>query len=63
MSTTLKRIVVGFGMALAVVSGTAFFYISRYFWKVQDVESDFEQIAEQTVKVITTEKALSNETI
>ena len=28
MSTALKRIVVGFGMALAVVSGTAFVYLT-----------------------------------
>jgi hypothetical protein len=38
---------------IAVVSGTIFFYVSKYFWKVQDVESDFEQISEQEAKLIT----------
>jgi len=27
--------------------------VSKYFWKVQDVESDFEQISEQEAKLIT----------
>jgi SulP family sulfate permease len=38
---------------IAVLTGTAFFYISKYFWKVQDVESDFEQISEAEGKLIT----------
>jgi len=38
---------------VAVVSGTILFYIGKYFWNVQDVESDFEQISDQEVKLIT----------
>ncbi len=38
---------------IAVLTGTAFFYISKYFWKVQDVESDFEQISEAEGELIT----------
>jgi SulP family sulfate permease len=38
---------------IAVISGTVFFYVSKYFWKIQDVESDFEQISEQEAKFIT----------
>lgn len=38
---------------IAVVTGTIFFYISKYFWGIQDVESDFEQISEAEGKLIT----------
>jgi SulP family sulfate permease len=38
---------------IAVVTGTIFFYIAKYFWKIQDVESDFEQISTQEAKFIT----------
>ena len=49
--TTIITVVVD--LNIAVVTGTIFFYISKYFWKVQDVESDFEQISEQEAKLIT----------
>ena len=49
--TTIMTVVVD--LNIAVVSGTIFFYVSKYFWKVQDVESDFEQISEQEAKLIT----------
>mgnify|MGYP003579703668 FL=1 len=38
---------------IAVITGSIFFYIAKYFWKIQDVESDFEQISEQEAKFIT----------
>ena len=38
---------------IAVLSGTAFFYLAKYFWKVQDVESDFEQVSESEAALIT----------
>ena len=38
---------------IAVISGTVFFYIAKYFWKIQDVESDFEQVSEQEAKFVT----------
>ena len=49
--TTIMTVVVD--LNIAVVSGTIFFYVSKYFWKVQDVESDFEQISEQEATLIT----------
>jgi SulP family sulfate permease len=38
---------------IAVLSGTVIFYVSKYFWKVQDVESDFEQVSEPEAELIT----------
>ena len=38
---------------IAVLSGTVFFYLAKYFWKVQDVESDFEQVSEREGALIT----------
>jgi hypothetical protein len=38
---------------IAVLSGTVFFYLAKYFWKVQDVESDFEQISPREAALIT----------
>lgn len=38
---------------VAVISGTIFFYVARHIWKIQDVESDFEQISEREAKFIT----------
>ena len=38
---------------IAVLSGTAFFYVAKYIWKVQDVESDFEQVSEREAALIT----------
>ncbi len=38
---------------IAVLSGTVFFYLAKYFWKVQDVESDFEQVSEREASLIT----------
>ena len=49
--TTIMTVMID--LNIAVVSGTIFFYVSKYFWKVQDVESDFEQISEQEAKLIT----------
>lgn len=49
--TTVVTVLVD--LNIAVVSGTIFFYVSKYFWKIQDVESDFEQISETEAKFIT----------
>jgi MFS superfamily sulfate permease-like transporter len=38
---------------IAVLSGTVFFYLAKYFWKVQDVESDFEQVSEREAALMT----------
>lgn len=49
--TTVVTVLVD--LNIAVISGTIFFYVSKYFWKIQDVESDFEQVSEQEAKFIT----------
>jgi sulfate permease, SulP family len=49
--TTVMTVVID--LNIAVVSGTVFFYLSKYFWKVQDVESDFEQVSEPEAELIT----------
>jgi SulP family sulfate permease len=49
--TTVMTVLVD--LNIAVLTGTIFFYISKYFWKIQDVESDFEQVSEQEAKLIT----------
>jgi SulP family sulfate permease len=38
---------------IAVVSGTIIFYLCRYFWSIQDVEPDFEEISQRESKFIT----------
>jgi SulP family sulfate permease len=49
--TTIVTVLID--LNVAVISGTVFFYVSKYFWKIQDVESDFDQISEQEAKFIT----------
>lgn len=46
-------VTVAVDLNIAVISGTIFFYIAKYFWKIQDVESDLEQVSEQEAKFIT----------
>src|SRR5688572_355903 len=49
--TTVMTVMVD--LNIAVISGTIFYYIGKYFWKIQDVEPDFEQISEHEAKLIT----------
>jgi SulP family sulfate permease len=49
--TTVITVVID--LNIAVLSGTVLFYLSKYFWKVQDVESDFEQVSEAEGELIT----------
>ena len=49
--TTVITVIID--LNIAVVSGTVFFYLAKYFWKVQDVESDFEQVSEREAALIT----------
>jgi sulfate permease, SulP family len=49
--TTVVTVLVD--LNIAVISGTIFFYITKYIWKIEDVESDFEQISQQEAKFIT----------
>jgi sulfate permease, SulP family len=49
--TTVMTVVID--LNIAVVSGTILFYLSKYFWKVRDVESDFEQVSEPEAEFIT----------
>jgi sulfate permease, SulP family len=46
--TTIVTVLVD--LNVAVISGTVLFYISKYFWKVQDVEPGFEEVSEQELK-------------
>jgi sulfate permease, SulP family len=43
--TTVVTVVVN--LNIAVIAGTILFYISRYFWSVRDVESDFQEVSEK----------------
>lgn len=43
--TTLVTVIVD--LNVAVVSGTILFYLAKYFWKINDVEPDFQEISEQ----------------
>lgn len=38
---------------IAVLSGTALFYIGRYLWKIKDVEPDFQEVSERETKLAT----------
>ena len=49
--TTVVTVVID--LNIAVISGTILFYVTRYFWNISDVESDFEKISEQESKLIT----------
>jgi SulP family sulfate permease len=49
--TTIVTVVID--LNIAVVSGTILFYIAKYFWKIQDVEPDFQEVSEQEQKSIT----------
>ncbi len=45
MFTTLVTVIVD--LNVAVVSGTILYYVAKYFWKIKDVEPDFQEISEQ----------------
>lgn len=49
--TTVVTVMVD--LNIAVITGTVFFYLSKYFWKINDVESDFEQVSDQEAKFVT----------
>lgn len=49
--TTIVTVVID--LNIAVLSGTALFYISRYLWKISDVEPDFQEVSEREVKLAT----------
>lgn len=49
--TTIMTVMID--LNIAVISGSIFYYIGKYFWKIQDVEPDFEQISEREGKLIT----------
>jgi len=51
--TTVVTVMVD--LNIAVITGTVFFYISKYFWNVTDVEHDLEQESEQESKLITSQ--------
>jgi SulP family sulfate permease len=51
MYTTVVTVLVD--LNTAVISGTAFFYIAKYFWDVRDVEPDVEAVAEEEAKLVT----------
>jgi len=49
--TTIVTVVID--LNIAVLSGTALFYVSRYLWKISDVEPDFQEVSEREVKLAT----------
>jgi SulP family sulfate permease len=49
--TTIVTVVVD--LNIAVLSGTALFYASRYLWRISDVEPDFQEISEREFKLAT----------
>jgi MFS superfamily sulfate permease-like transporter len=48
--TTLITVVID--LNVAVITGTAFFYLARWKWQAKDVEPDFEQISVEEEKTI-----------
>ena len=49
--TTVVTVMVD--LNIAVLTGTVFFYAAKYFWKISDVEPDFEEVSSQEAKLIT----------
>lgn len=49
--TTLVTVIVD--LNVAVITGTILFYISKYLWKIRDVEPDFQEVSPQESKLIT----------
>ena len=49
--TTIVTVTIN--LNVAVISGTILFYICKYFWRIHDVESDFQEISETESKYIT----------
>jgi sulfate permease, SulP family len=49
--TTIVTVVID--LNVAVISGTLLFYIIKYFWKIQDVEPNFQEVSEQEIKLAT----------
>jgi sulfate permease, SulP family len=49
--TTVVTVVVD--LNIAVISGTLLFYAARYFWKIEDVEPNFQEVSEDERKLVT----------
>lgn len=51
LATTVATVMIN--LNVAVVSGTIVFYLCKYFWRISDVEPDFQEISERESKYIT----------
>ncbi|MBX2966758.1 MAG: SulP family inorganic anion transporter [Cyclobacteriaceae bacterium] len=49
--TTIVTVLID--LNIAVISGTVFFYIGKYFWGIVDIEPDFQEISEKERKLAT----------
>jgi sulfate permease, SulP family len=49
--TTIVTVMVD--LNIAVLTGTIFFYAAKYFWKINDVEADFEEVSSREAELIT----------
>jgi len=49
--TTVVTVVID--LNIAVISGTILFYTTKYFWKIADVEPEFQEVSEQERKLVT----------
>lgn len=49
--TTIITVVID--LNIAVVSGTIFYYIAKYFWGVKDAEADMTEVSEREGKLVT----------
>ena len=49
--TTIVTVLID--LNVAVISGTIVFYVSKYYWKIIDVEPDFQEVSEQERKFAT----------
>jgi SulP family sulfate permease len=46
-------VTVAVDLNIAVLSGTALFYVSKYFWKISDVEPNFQEVSDRETKLAT----------
>ena len=49
--TTIITVVID--LNIAVISGTIFYYIAKYFWGVKDAEADMTEVSEREGKLVT----------
>jgi hypothetical protein len=49
--TTIITVVIN--LNIAVIAGSILFYTIKYFWRIPDVEPDFQEVSERETKLAT----------